>query len=218
MVKRFLKWCHFNSSTFETLNSEQHQNWGETRSCWSLQHSHRALHSPQILRCWSGRGLELSIVTFLGLLDGFWIQDQHFHILPVLVWTPLAAARSSLFLTAPGKTGNVLGLQERLSKRAQNLCLRHLHFVSIHFPSFLWMFPPGSDKPGLSLPPVVATLLLWLLNPLFVPANGHQKKIPPQTFPLHGTTGIFPRNFVLVSCEKGRAWSSSFLVDAEWQS
>lgn len=80
--------------------------------------------------------------------------------------------------------GNVLGLQEELPKCGQTLCLRHLHFVPIHLPSFLWMFPPGSDKAGLVLPPLVATPLLWLLNPLFVPASRQEKKNHSANFPL----------------------------------
>lgn len=55
------------------------------------------------------------------------------------------------------------------------------------------MFPPGRDKPGLFLPPLVAASLLWLLNPLFVAASRHEKeKSLHQTFPC-AAQGNFPQ-------------------------
>lgn len=79
------------------------------------------------------------------------------------------------------------------------------------------MFPPGSDKPGLFLlflPPVVAPPLLWLLNPLFVPATRHRSK---------ALTKLSPLNFPQELCP-GHLWIREGLeqllplLDAEWQS
>lgn len=151
------------------------------------------------------------------ITDGFWVQDQHFHIFQVLLWTPMAAARLSLFspwrpdsIRYRSEIGNALRLQGELSKCGQNLCLRHLHFVPIHFPSFSWMFLPGCDKPGLFLPPLVATPLLWLLNPLFVAAGRQEKKNHPPNFP---PVEIFPRNFVLVDKGGLGAAPSSWMLN-----
>lgn len=79
------------------------------------------------------------------------------------------------------------------------------------------MFHPWSDKPGLFHMIVVATLLLWLLNPLFVLDTRDMKKSLHQTFPcVHNK--IPPQDFCPNDLWIKRTWSSSFFLGAELQS
>lgn len=102
------------SSIPETLNSKQAQNWGRNPELLEPAALPKGPAEPSASpgpRGWSRKGLEwvwnYPELEALGLLGGFWIQDQHFHILQVLPWVPMAAAGWSLYsladLTAPGR-------------------------------------------------------------------------------------------------------------------